>query len=73
MTMTDQGSFGDKVRSLGVIGRRSGDQRREWRDDDGRHKAVVDELGNTVTQHAAGDRQDVLIRASNITVKAVTR
>jgi hypothetical protein len=63
--------FAEKVRSLGVIGRRTRDQAREWRSPDGeRHKAVRDELGNVVTQHArplsTDDRQDVTIRAPHI-------
>lgn len=57
----------DKLRSVGVISRRSGDQVTEWRGDDGeRHKATTDELNNTVTQHARGDRQDVLIRPDTV-------
>lgn len=61
----------DKLRSIGVISRRSGDQVREWRSDDGqRHKATTDELNNTVTQHAkpnhTEDRQDVTIRPATI-------
>lgn len=60
----------EKLRTVGTISRRTGDRVREWHDDSGRHKAVTDELGNTVTQHAAGDRQDVLIRAPRITVQA---
>lgn len=52
-----------RMRSIGVISRRSGDQVRESRDEAGRLvKAVTDELGNTVTQRA-GDRQDVQIKA----------
>lgn len=69
--------FADKIRTIGVIGRRSGDRVREWRDDAGRHQAVTDELGNTVTRHArpnhTEDRQDVLIRAPHVTVLADTR
>jgi len=57
----------DKLRSLGVISKRSGPTVQEWRSDDGeRHKAVTDELNNTVTQHANGDRQDVLIRPDTV-------
>lgn len=52
-----------KLRSIGVISKRTKPAVREWKTDDGeRHKAVTDELNNTVTQHARGDRQDVLIR-----------
>jgi hypothetical protein len=51
----------DKLLSLSVVSRRGGTRVREWRSDDGeRHKATTDELG-TVTQHARGDRQDVLV------------
>lgn len=56
-----------KLRSLGVISRRSGPIVNEGRRSDGvRIKATTDELGNTVTEHAKGDRQDVLIRAPQI-------
>jgi hypothetical protein len=56
----------DKLRSLSV-GSRTRPQIREWRSDDGeRHKAVTDERNNTVTQHARGDRQDVLLRPGTI-------
>ena len=61
--------FRDKLLGIGVISRRSGDRVREWRTDDGeRHKAVTDELNNTVTQHARGDRQDVKIRPETVRV-----
>lgn len=61
----------DKLRSLAVISNRSGPVVREWRSDDGeRHKSVTDELHNTVTQHANGDRQDVHIRAPHVRVQA---
>lgn len=64
--MTD---FADKVRSLAIIARRSGPVVREGRRADGvRIKATTDELGNTVTEHAVGDRQDVHIRAPLIQV-----
>lgn len=43
---------------------------REWKSEaSGRVKATTDELGNTVTQHAKGDRQDVEIRPQAITYK----
>ncbi len=61
----------EKLRSIGVISRRSGDRTREFRRTDGvRCKATTDELGNTVTEHARGDRQDVHIRAPQVTVHA---
>lgn len=60
-----------KLRSLSVISRRSGNVVREGRRPDGvRVKATTDELGNTVTEHAVGDRQDVLIKAPTVVVKA---
>ena len=44
---------------------------REWKSETtGRVKATTDELGNTVTQHAKGDRQDVNINATPVTAKA---
>jgi hypothetical protein len=61
--------FRDKLLTLGVISRRSGSRIHEWRTDDGeRHKAVTDELDNTVTQHARGDRQDVTLRPETVRV-----
>lgn len=63
----------EKLRSLSV-GRRTRDRVKEWRTEDGeRHKAVTDELNNTVTQHSKGDRQDVLIRAPHIKIETKTR
>lgn len=63
--------YRDKLLSLGIISRRSGDRVREWRSDDGeRHKAITDEANNTVTQHARGDRQDVHIRPDTIRIHA---
>lgn len=60
----------DKMRSIGAISRRSGDQVREGRDEQGhRYKATTDDLGNTVTQRH-GDRQDVTINAPRIRVQA---
>lgn len=60
----------DKLLSLGVM-RRTRPAVREWRDDAGeRHRATTDELGNTVTEHARGDRQDVLIRAPRVAVRS---
>jgi hypothetical protein len=44
---------------------------REWvSESTGRVKATTDELGNTVTQHARGDRQDVHINATPVQAKA---
>lgn len=57
----------DKLRSLAVIGKRTRDRVREYRRPDGvRCKATTDELGNTVTEHARGDRQDVRIRPQTV-------
>ncbi len=59
--------FRDKLLSLGVISRRTGSTVREGRRPDGvRIKATTDELGNTVTEHAVGDRQDVVVRPQTI-------
>lgn len=58
----------DKLRSLAVISRRSGDRVREGRRADGvRVKATTDEAGNTVTEHAVkGDRVDVTVRPDTV-------
>lgn len=63
--------YTEKLRSLAVIGRRTRDQVKTWRTDDGeRHQATRDELGNVVTQHArpnnTEDRQDVLVQAQTV-------
>jgi len=61
----------EKLLSLSYLGRRTRDHVKEWRSEDGeRHKATTDELNNTVTQHANGDRQDVLIRPQPVNLKA---
>lgn len=62
----------DKLRSIGYLGRGQTRARVvEGRRPDGvRTKATTDELGNTVTEHAQGDRQDVHIRAPLIKIKA---
>lgn len=61
--------YRDRLLSIGVISRRTKPVVKEWRSDDGeRHKASTDELNNTVTQHARGDRQDVHIRPEPIRV-----
>lgn len=66
-------SFREKLLTLN-IGKRTKDTVREWKSADGeRHKAVTDELNNTVTQHAKGDRQDVLIRAPQVKIETVTK
>lgn len=55
----------EKMRSIGCISQRSGPTVREGRRSDGvRVKAVTDELGHTVTEHATrDDRVDVHLRA----------
>jgi hypothetical protein len=61
--------YRDRLLTVGVISRRSGDQIREGRRPDGvRVKATTDELGNTVTEHAKGDRQDVLLRPQTVDI-----
>jgi len=61
--------YRDKLLGVGIISRRSGNRVREGRRPDGvRIKATTDELGNTVTEHAKGDRQDVHIRPDTIRV-----
>lgn len=65
--------YRDKLLSINV-GSRTRDKVREWKSEDGeRHKATTDELNNTVTQHAKGDRQDVLIRAPQVKIETVTK
>lgn len=62
--------FRDRLLTVGVISRRSGNQVVEGRRPDGvRTKATTDELGNTVTEHAQGDRQDVLLRPQTVLLK----
>lgn len=46
---------------------------REGKGEQGRFKATTDELGNTVTQHAKGDRQDVHIHATTATLSAALK
>lgn len=61
----------EKLRSLAVIGRRSGDRVTEYRRPDGvRCKATTDDNGATVTEHATkDDRVDVLVRPATVTWK----
>lgn len=57
----------DKMRTIGVITRLSKPVVKEYRtEESGRVKETTDELGNTVTQHAKGDRQDVLLRPETV-------
>ena len=58
--------YRDKLLTISV-GNRTRDKVRGWKSDDGeRHKATTDELNNTVTQHARGDRQDVMLRPETV-------
>lgn len=67
-------AYRDKLLSIGIVGQRTKDVVKEWKSEDGeRHKATTDELNNTVTQHAKGDRQDVLIRAPQVKVETQTK
>jgi hypothetical protein len=61
----------EAMRSISVMGRLPSKPRvKEWTDPaSGRMKATKDELGNVVTQHAKGDRQDVLINAQPVTAQ----
>lgn len=64
--------FADKIRTVGVIGRRTRDVVRDGRrpehdpglDAGQRCKSTKDELGNTVVESA--NRQDVMIRAPHL-------
>lgn len=63
----------EAMRSISVMGHPlpSKPRVREWTSEEsGRMKATTDEMGNTVTQHAKGDRQDVTIRPQAIHLKA---
>ena len=61
----------EAMRSISVLGRLPSKPRvKEWTDPaSGRMKATTDELGNTVTQHAKGDRQDVNIKPQAVSLK----
>lgn len=60
-----------RMRSVGVISKRTGNVVREGRRADGvRVKATTDELGHTVTEHAVkGDRVDVTLRPQTVQLK----
>jgi hypothetical protein len=59
--------YRDKLLGVGFITGRSGARGRVDRTPDGqRRKHTTDELGNTVTEWARGDRQDVLVRAPQV-------
>jgi hypothetical protein len=60
-----------RMRSIGYLqGGRTQDRVKEYRHPDKgyRMKETTDELNNTVTQHAVGDRQDVMIRPKTVRV-----
>ena len=68
----------EKLLSLGVISRRTGNKVREGREhpETGRpYKEVTDELNNTVTEHSTGtapgvsNRQDVNVRPKTVHLK----
>ena len=66
----------DKMRSLTVLGQRSGPKVSEGRDPitGARTKSTTDELGATVTEHSSrgsgvSERQDVTVRPSSISLK----
>ena len=65
----------DKMRSIGVISKRTRDRVRTGRDEQGRYKATTDELNNTVTERdgngatGVSNRQDVEIRPPTIKLK----
>lgn len=67
--------FRDKLLSVGYLSKgQTRNKVTEARRPDGvRIKATTDELGNTVTEHAEGDRQDVMIRPQAVDLKSVMK
>lgn len=64
--------FSDKVRTIGVIGRRTRDVVTSGKTASGESfKATTDELGNTVTEYS--ERQDVTIRPQAVNVEVGMR
>lgn len=63
------------MRSINVLGALPSKPRvKEWTDPtSGRMKATTDDLGNVVTQHARGDRQDVHIKAPQVQIKTTQK
>jgi hypothetical protein len=61
-------AYRDKLLSVGYLSRGLSRPRvEESRRPDGvRIKATTDELGNTVTEHAEGDRVDVMVRPQTV-------
>lgn len=67
-------SYRERLLTIGVISRRSGPIVKEYRtEESGRVKQTTDELGNTVTQHAKGDRQDVHLRPQAVSLRAAPK
>ncbi len=61
--------FTERMRSIGVISRRSGNRVREGRDHPetgARWKATTDEAGTTHVEHAKGDRVDAVVRPQTV-------
>jgi hypothetical protein len=70
---TDAAVWREKLRSIGVISKRTGAKVAEGKDDGGhRWKATTDELGNVTTERAA-DRQDVTINAPHLNAQSTVR
>lgn len=60
--------FSDKIKTIGVIGRRTRDTVTSGRTESGEpFKKTTDELGNTITEYA--ERQDVTIRPDAINLR----
>jgi hypothetical protein len=63
----------DRLLRVGVISRRSGARVSEDRAPDGqRRKHITDEAGNTVTEWARTDRQDVTLRPPGVRLVIAT-
>ncbi len=61
--------FTERMRSIGVISRRSGSTVREGREHPetgARWKATTDEAGTTHVEHAVGDRVDAIVRPKTV-------
>jgi hypothetical protein len=68
-------NYRDKLLSIGYLPRgRTGSRVVESRRPDGvRTKATTDELGNTVTEHAEGDRVDVMVRPQTVYAESLVQ
>jgi hypothetical protein len=65
--------YRDRLLGVGFISGRFSATVHEDRAPDGqRRKHTTDELGNTVTEWARGDRQDVLVRAPEVKLTTTT-